>query len=288
MQKARSFALIGYPLGHTMSPPIHAALFALAGQTGDYQVMEIPPEALSGRVGALRALTGFNVTIPHKLEIIPHLDALSDSARRFGAVNTVRCGEQMVGYNTDVDGFLRSLREAGVETRDQRVLILGAGGAGRMMAIELALRGCDVVLAVRLGGVPRAEGVLADIRALSPHARARLVLMDEVLPLMEREGAFDLMCNATPVGMFPKVEAMPATEEMMAGCRQVFDAIYNPGETRLLACARRLSKKAVGGMSMLVWQAVAAHEIWDGSSYDPADIAALTVRFEREMAKTGR
>lgn len=274
--KRRAFALTGYPLGHTMSPPLHQRLFAMAGREGEYQVLEIPPEELSSQVEELLALDGFNVTIPHKLGIIPYLDELSNSARRYGAVNTVKCGEKSIGYNTDVDGFVRALAEAGVELKNKRVLVLGAGGAGRMMAIESCLGGCDVVVAIRMSSVPRAEALAADIRALRPDAKIRICLMDELLPLIGEEGGFDLLCNATPVGMYPKTDAMPAQEEVIKACGCVFDAIYNPGRTRLLEVAQRHGIPTVGGMSMLVWQAVAAHEIWDGDRYDPGDIQKLT------------
>ena len=107
-----SYALIGYPLGHTASPFIHRELFALSGREGDYAALEIPPQELPGRIEGLRALGGFNVTIPHKLAIQPLLDRLEESARLCGAVNTVKTdGGELVGYNTDMDGFLHAVPE---------------------------------------------------------------------------------------------------------------------------------------------------------------------------------
>ena len=148
---SHNFAVIGYPLGHTMSPIIHKCLFELSGiHDHSYEVMEIAPEFLSGNVAKLKALDGFNITIPHKLAIMKHLDVLSDGAKKYGAVNVVKNDNGIYrGYNTDVDGFVRSIDSLSQGLLRKKVLLFGCGGAGRMMAIETCSHGGDLTIAVR-------------------------------------------------------------------------------------------------------------------------------------------
>ncbi len=263
-----SYALIGYPLGHTASPFIHRELFALSGREGDYAALEIPPQELPGRIEGLRALGGFNVTIPHKLAIQPLLDRLEESARLCGAVNTVKTdGGELVGYNTDMDGFLHAVPEA-LLTPGSRVTVLGAGGAATMFAHVLDRRGCRVTLAVARRTLEKAGRLAAGLE----HP-AQVVLLEQV-----RGG--DLIINATPVGMYPGAEESPLPEGALQGCRAVFDAVYNPAETALLRQARAAGCRTYGGAAMLVWQAAAAHSIWYGAQFDPAEMQALIRRTE--------
>lgn len=143
------YALLGYPLGHTMSPPIHKRLFELdARPDAEYEVCEIPPEQLDSKSEYLNSLDGYNITIPYKVDIISHLDELDESAKRYNSVNCVvnRNGKN-IGFNTDCTGFLRSL-EAGGAKLGGRVLQIGCGGVGRMMATEAALHGADLTIVV--------------------------------------------------------------------------------------------------------------------------------------------
>ena len=234
------------------------------------------------RRAGIAVLTPESPDYPARLRALPDLPIVLYATGDTGCLNGRRYAG-MVGTRgptrygaTACHDLARALAEAGVELKNKRVLVLGAGGAGRMMAIEYCLGACDVVVAIRTSSVPRAEALAADIRALRPDAKIRICLMDEILPLIHKEGGFDLLCNATPVGMYPKTDAMPAQEEVIKACGCVFDAIYNPGRTRLLEVAQRHGIPTVGGMSMLVWQAGAAHEIWDGDRYDPGDIQNLT------------
>lgn len=270
-----SYTLIGYPLGHSMSPWIHERLFKMAGREGAYTLTELPPEAFADTVAELRALNGFNITIPYKTDIIPYLDELDETAARYRSVNCVQnTNGKAIGYNTDCTGFLRS-----VENFDLggRVLLIGCGGVGRMMAMEAVLAGADLTLTEK--DLPKAEALAAELRAAVPGASLRIL---EDAP----EEHFDLLMNATPVGMYPKTDRCPVTDTLIAQCDAVFDVIYNPTETLLVQKARALGKPAVGGAAMLVWQAVRAHEIWDGDSYAPADIAALIAAMEEKVNRS--
>ena len=266
----RKYALLGGKLGHTLSPPIHKRLFELKSREFEYTLIESEPEQLDGKKGELSALAGYNVTIPHKQSVIAFMDRLDDSAKRYGAVNCVdNKGGASVGYNTDCDGFLRSVRAEGGRL-DGSVLLLGAGGVGRMMAIEVCLAGGRLTMAVLESFMEQTQKVREDILALVPSAQVRIVSIGNI-----PDEHFDTLINATPVGMYPKCDACAVTDEVIANADFVFDAIYNPKETLLIQKAKAMGKKAVGGMAMLVWQAVSAHEIWDGDSYTDEQVQAI-------------
>ena len=140
------FGLAGCPVGHSVSPELHRLLFEVKGVRAEYRLFDIPPEQLPAKAAQLLALDGCNITIPHKQTIIPFLSGLSEQARRFGAVNTLYRGR---GYNTDVDGFSRSLSALCGENLPDRALVLGSGGTASMMTGHLLDRGLSVTVAVR-------------------------------------------------------------------------------------------------------------------------------------------
>lgn len=274
MVKMEKYAILGYPLKHTMSPPIHKRLFELEGKSGvEYEICEFAPETLGEKADYLNSLGGYNITIPFKVDIIKYIDELDESAKRYESVNCVvnRDGKN-IGYNTDCYGFLRALEAGGAKLRG-RVLQIGCGGVGRMMAIEALLHGADLTVVVLKGFEDTAEAVVSELKKQGCGedvlARFRYIYAEQI------EGDFDLLINATPVGMFPKVENCPVTEEVISRCACVFDAIYNPDKTKLMQTAESHGIKAIGGMAMLVWQAVVAHEIWSGAKYSDSDIEQL-------------
>lgn len=273
------FAVIGHPIAHTMSPFIHERLFSLSGRNGRYGVLDIPPEELPLKMEQLNTLSGFNITIPHKQSIIPLLDGLNEKAEFFNSVNTVKNTDgRLTGFTTDGTGFCKALEAGGADLRG-RTVVLGAGGAGRVLAFEAALSGGSVTVAVRPHGLAAAEKLCADIRTKVAGARADFCLLTEI------DGKIDLLANATPVGMFPRTGECPVSEEIIKKAACVFDAVYNPNETQLVKTARKNGVRSIGGMSMLVWQAAAAHEIWYGAEFDTADIQLLCIDAVTEMKK---
>ena len=276
--EARRYAVLGYPLGHTMSPFIHEKLFAVHGVSAVYEKRELPPQALSEELPALRRLSGFNLTIPHKSAILPLLDQIDGKAALYGAVNTVKCGECLSGYNTDCVGFLRALEEASIPLAG-KILLCGAGGAAHMMAFEAALAGGTLTIAARPSGIPRAEQLAQAIRQKLPEAAICVCTYDSL------EGDFDLLLNATPAGMYPHPDAMPVEEKTVRRCKAVFDAIYNPRETMLLRTARQNGAQCGYGMPMLVWQAAAAQEIWNGCSFTAAQVSPVIEQANWEMER---
>ena len=276
----KHYGLLGFPLRHTMSPPIHQRLFELEGVSDfDYTLKEYSPEELSEKISDVLALDGFNITIPHKVEIIKYIDELADSAKRYNSVNcVVKKDGRYIGYNTDCDGFLRSIEAAGGKL-DGTVLQCGCGGVGRMIAIECVRHGAKLTVSVP-------EGFEDTVEPVKEYARANGFSDDiKVVHPNEIEGKFDTLINASPVGMFPKVENCPVTENIIANCGFVFDVIYNPERTKLMQTAEKHGIKTCGGMAMLVWQAVVAHEIWSGANYSDSDIAKLISDMHKLMAE---
>lgn len=270
------FALIGHPLGHSMSPLIHEKLFALSGlDDTSYELIDIAPEDIAGSRELLEGLRGLNVTIPHKQAVISLVDELADSAQRYNSVNCISNTDgRLTGYNTDCDGFLRSAELLPI---GGNVAILGCGGVGRMIAIEVARHGGNITLAVIPQDVKNAQLLMAEILAKCSGASVRIADISTL------DGSYDLLINATPVGMYPKVDACAVSDKVIENSLSVFDVIYNPTETLLMKKARSLGKTAVGGASMLVYQAVKAHEIWYGGSFSTEDISKIILDVENAV-----
>lgn len=270
------YTLIGYPLGHSMSPWIHERLFALSNRKADYTLTEFPPEKLSEMIPELKKLKGFNITIPYKTDMLAYMNELHETAKRYSAVNCVAMTQdgRRYGYNTDCDGFLRSVADMPL---NGKVLLIGCGGVGRMMATEAIIHGAE--LTISEPNQDRANALAEELRNHYQNANIRIAQASAL------DEAFDLIMNASPVGMYPKVNDCPVSDTIIEKCGAVFDVIYNPTETLLIKKAKTLGKKAVGGSAMLVWQAVRAHEIWDNDNYRVEDIQKLIADMEQEINK---
>lgn len=274
------YTLIGHPLGHSMSPFIHDRLFKLKGREVSYSLTDISPEDLNSKKEYLKSeFVGYNITIPHKVAVIPFIDKMDTSALRYNSVNCVaNTQEGSVGYNTDCYGFLNSLKMNDISL-DGKVLLLGCGGVGRMMAIESLLHGATLTIAIIEEARDMCNTLLAELNEKFPNVKVEVVLMSEIT------GSFDLVINSTPVGMFPKVDNCPLSDEIISKCGAVFDAIYNPIETKLVQKFKAQGKKAVGGMAMLVLQAVKAHELWDNDTYSNDEINEIIKQSNEKVEK---
>lgn len=270
------YGVIGHPIGHTMSPFIHKKLFELSGIDAEYKVFDIPAEQLEEATKTtLSNLCGYNVTIPHKTSIIPFLGKTDKHSMFYGSVNTVKDNE---GYTTDGYGFSRSLELANIPLK-HRVVVLGVGGVSRIMAYNAVISGCDVTLAARPSDLSEAATLAGEIRDKIPHSSVNTSYIESL------SGRIDLLINGTPVGMYPDFDTCPVSDDIIKSCHYVFDAVYNPLETTLIKTAKAYGKKTLGGMAMLVLQAVKAHEIWDGSTYEDADILNLIEESKKELSK---
>lgn len=258
--KTLRFAVLGESLGHTWSPQIHNSLFSAAKLDAIYLPITVPKPQLGSAADVLRScFAGFNVTIPYKERIIPYLDEVDDAVRACGAVNTVENrGGRLIGHITDGLGMLRAIEECGVATKQVRALILGGGGAARVAAYEFLVRGGYVTIAVR--NMDKGRQLALELADTQPDGMARI----SVCPLDRIEGAHDILINCTPVGMYPHMGACPVSEDVIARCGAVFDAVYNPRMTQLLTIARDKHIPIVEGLGMLFYQAVEAERFWFG------------------------
>lgn len=254
------FAVLGQSLPHTWSPYIHNSLFDAAGLDAVYLPVTVPPERLGSVTDVFRScFSGFNVTIPYKEKILPFLDDVDEAARVCGAVNTVEIRNgRMIGHITDGLGMLRAIEEKGVETHQADVLILGGGGAARVAGYAFLSRGGRVTFAVR--DTQKGDALAHALAKTQQDGLRRL----SVRPLADCAEAHDILINCTPVGMYPHVDACPVSADVMARCRAVFDAVYNPRETRLLALAKQNGLPTIEGLGMLFYQAVEAQKFWFG------------------------
>ncbi len=269
------YALIGHPLGHSMSPLIHEKLFELSGKNDtSYELVDISPEEFPKSIELIKTFKGLNVTIPHKQNVIPFMDELGASAERYNSVNCIQNNGKLIGYNTDCDGFLMSAEKLPIS---ENVAVLGCGGVGRMIAIETALHGGKLTLAVIPQDIRNAQILMAEIISKCNDASIKIV---DITTLDE---GFDLVVNATPVGMYPKVDGCAVSDSVIEKSRSFFDVVYNPTETLLMKKARTQGKIAIGGASMLVYQAVKAHEIWYGGTFETEDINKIITAVENSV-----
>lgn len=274
----KKFGLVGYPLGHSMSPLIHRELFKINSINASYELIEINPENFGNEFEIMKGYDGFNVTIPHKISVIPNLDALSERAELFGAVNTVENKNGILtGHNTDCYGFLKSLDMAGI-TLGGKVLVCGSGGVSRMFAFEAVLAGADLTVAVRASGIEAGRRLIGEIKT-KLGKEAELVTLDDV------NDEFDLIINGTPVGMHPDTEFCILPKEKVQKSKAVFDAVYNPLETKLISYAEEAGLKYSNGLPMLVWQAAVAQEIWFDVKFTNEQIKAVLKITEEELKK---
>ncbi|MGN1132674.1 MAG: shikimate dehydrogenase family protein [Ruminococcus sp.] len=273
----KKYAVIGHPIGHTMSPFIHKRLFSLGGIDAEYGIYDVPPQELKDTFEReLSNLNGFNITIPHKQAIIPFLDYLDPKAKLYGSVNTFfNDNGTFRGYTTDPDGFLMALKSAGIPF-EGRTVILGCGGVARTMAYEAVLAKNNLTLAVRPDDLLMAEDLKKELDALDGDNV-------KVCEIADLQGDIDVLINATPVGMFPHEDNCPVSDGVIKNSKAVFDAIYNPLETKLIKKAKENGALAVGGMSMLVWQAVVAQTKWNDVSFDKNDIDKLCLDCLEEL-----
>ncbi|MDR0533693.1 MAG: shikimate dehydrogenase [Verrucomicrobiales bacterium] len=268
------FGVIGFPVQHSLSPIMHAAAFEKLGLKAQYVPVEIPPEKLRETVAlmAKKPFAGWNCTLPHKIELAKLVDELAESAQKLGGVNTVlNDNGRLVGFNTDGEGWVRAIREEfSLDVRDLRILILGAGGAGQALAKQAALERCEKLVLVN-----RTEEKVRELASsLAPYfdtqklmgadARLKVVPWDETLIAKELD-QIDLLVNATSIGLKASDAAvLPARILQPHLC--VYDTIYRPAKTRLLAAAEEAGARGANGLSMLLHQGALSFEIWTGQS----------------------
>ncbi len=255
--------LIGFPLGHSLSPKIHTAALKVCGLEGDYSLFPVAPDDKQGlkdlfdrvRSGEIH---GLNVTIPHKQNVIPFMDELMPTGKIIGAVNIIYIqDDKLIGDNTDAPGFLSDLNKFLGERKDEigkhkSALVLGAGGSARAVVYALINDGWKVTLAARR--LEQAEGL----------ARSFTNYELQVTNFIDLQpSTFDLIVNTTPIGMTPNIDQSPLLENIkLSPHTKIYDLVYNPLETKLVRDARSQGLQATTGLGMLIEQAALAFEIW--------------------------
>jgi shikimate dehydrogenase len=261
--------LIGYPLGHSLSPKIHTAAMKACGLDGDYCLFPVEPQDGRGLQDLLQRvrtgeITGLNVTIPHKQNVIEFMDELTSTAKAIGAVNTIYVrGDTLVGDNTDAFGFLADLKR--FLTLDSNslllevqkdALVLGAGGSARAVVYALLNDGWKVSLAARR--IEQAE-------QLTDSFKDQNMKTTDFSDL--RPSTFDLLVNTTPIGMSPNIDQSPWPQGVsFPKAAVIYDLVYNPRETQLVREARSQGLHATTGLGMLIEQAALAFELWTGKA----------------------
>ncbi len=268
--KTKIIGVWGHPVGHSRSPVMHNAALEALGLDWAYVPFDVDPENAAAAVAGLRALglAGINVTVPLKERVLMLLDDVDDAARQIGSVNTIHNRDgRLYGYSTDGEGFLRSLEAAGHPTRGRDVLLLGAGGSARAVAFALAAQGCHCRIANRTE--ERAQSLAAEVNA-------RYAGTASVAVWGADAGRFDLLVNTTSLGMQPNEAAVPALPpEAFARRPFVYDLIYAPSETRLLAQAKEAGCETLNGVGMLVWQGALSLALWTGLALTEIPVKAM-------------
>lgn len=276
----KKFALIGYPLGHSLSSYIHEAGFKSLGIQATYEILETPPDELVDKIKYLKThgYSGFNVTIPLKLPVAMFMDEIDQSANIVNAINTVTINPEtgmLKGYNTDAIGFGAAIPQE-ISLYNKTAGILGTGGAARAAVVALAHRGVkEIRLYTR--HIPNSLELLEFLRKTYPKIKFESYQIETIKDLSE----INILVNATPIGMQGHAAEYTPVEERelqtLPADAIVYDVIYNPKRTLLIRLAQKHKYKTITGMDMLIHQAVASEQIWTGRIPDFKDmkIAAL-------------
>lgn len=267
-------ALIGHPVEHSFSPPMHNRAFEKLNMDYAYVAFDVEPANLKSAIEGAKALNikGFNVTIPHKISVMEFLDEIDEVASLIGAVNTIDF-KNMKGYNTDGIGAVKAIEEV-TSIKGKNVVIAGAGGASRAISFYIAKYGADAMTILNRNPL-KAQNLASDV---SNSGLIGEVKSDSISEINAYLADADILIDTTPVGMHPNVDDEPiATSQNMHEDLVVFDAVYNPNETVLLKEAIKAGAKPVYGIKMLLYQGAESFKIWTGHDA-PVDEMEMALR----------
>lgn len=260
----RLISILGNPVKHSKSPQMHNRSFENLGLDFAYMAFEIEESKLQRAVEAMKILNakGFNLTMPYKGQVMEFLDEIDRAADMIGSVNTVLNKDgKLIGYNTDGKGFVKSLEERRVKFKDKKIVILGAGGAARAIAIQLALDSAgEIVIANRT--IEKAESITSIINKEIPKVKARSIVLNEGRLKEELKDA-KILVNTTSIGMEASLDkSLIKNLDTLHSDLFVSDIIYDPARTKFLSQAERAGCKTMNGLGMLVYQGAIAFKIW--------------------------
>lgn len=258
--------LIGSPIAQSISPRMHNLAFSFLGLNYVYLAFDVDNSNLEETIKAFRALNvkGFNVTMPNKKNVIEFLDEITPEAKLIGSVNTVlNQNGKLIGYNTDGKGYVRSLKEEGIDIEGLKVVIVGAGGATSSIAIQLALDGAKEIYIMNRT-LSSAQTIASKIGENIPSCNAKAIKLNED-KLHEIIIGKDLLINSTPLGMSPNEDdCIISNPDILYPNLIVSDLIYKPRKTKLLKYAEIKGCKTINGIGMVLWQGAEAFRIWTG------------------------
>ena len=276
--KTAVYGVIGCPIEHTFSPAIHNTMAKTLNKDMIYEAFRVEKDNLESAIKGAYSLgiKGLNVTVPHKVEVMKCLCDIDKRAKVIGAVNTLKYTENgYVGYNTDIIGVYYAIKNKGFDVKGKTVLLLGAGGAGNACGVMAADKGAKM-LYIANRTVSKADKLAESIRAEYPDTEIKTLSIDDIPNV-------DIVLNATVIGFGENKGLSPIKDTgfyKAKGVEMVFDAIYSPWETQLLKDCRKEGITGINGFDMLVYQAVAAEEIWFDEEIDPQ----LTEKARKELS----
>lgn len=260
--KTKLFGLIGSPVSHSISPELHSYLAEKLGIDAAYLAFDVKKEDLKNVFGAFKTMNalGFNVTVPYKIDVIEYLDEIEDYAKNMNSVNTVvNKNGKWYGYNTDGDGFCHYLHIKGCEIKDKNILVIGAGGAALGICYKLAEYGANSIT-VTSRTKEKVNNILKMVKKYS-----NTDVYDEI----DEKGEYDIIINATPLGMHPYEDKNPCTfMELISENTVCCDLIYNPAKTLFLKEAEKKGAKIINGLGMLIMQGILAFELFNDVKLD--------------------
>ena len=266
--------LIGHPVEHSFSPPMHNAAFDALNMDYAYVAFDVNPNDLKSAIEGAESLNikGFNVTIPHKVDVMQYLDELDEVARLIGAVNTIDF-KNLKGYNTDGIGAVKAIEEV-TSIKNKNVVVAGAGGASRAISFYIAKYGAES-LTILNRNEAKAESLASDV---SDSGLIGEVAYDSINAIGNYMEGADVLIDTTPLGMHPNISDEPIVKaDMMDEDLVVFDAVYNPNETVLIKEVIKANAKPVYGSKMLLYQGAESFKIWTGKTA-PVDVMEKALR----------
>ena len=267
------YGIFGHPVKHSLSPDMHNSAFNELGLNSVYVAFDIDPDNIEEATNSIRVMgiQGINITIPHKQTIIPHLDEVSPDAKLTGAVNTVKNEDgKLSGFNTDVGGFLRAIREdLDFIPEGKTLFLIGAGGAARAVLSAFCMNGGSVVYITDI--IKEKAQELADqFTANFENITFEIIDLEDQNTVEQKFDEADILVNASPAGM-DGVGSLDIPLTSLNKNAVVYDLVYKPANTKLLTDVRELGHKASGGLTMLLYQGAESFEIWTGKSA-PVDV----------------
>lgn len=280
--RTRTCGLIGNPVEHTMSPVIHNSLADMFGHDLVYVPFHVEKNLQKAIEGAYALnILGMNVTVPYKSEVMQYLVETDKKAEQIGAVNTlVRTEHGYKGYNTDMPGLYRAMKEEGIELTGEKVLVLGAGGVARAVAVLAAEKGAEKICILNRT-IEKAKSIVAEIKEMMPQADIAALALSSY---EELEGEEWIGIQATSVGMSPNLDAVVIEEPGFYRKLKVgYDLIFNPYETKFMKLTKAAGKEAYNGLKMLLYQGIIAYELWNGIKVTKEQAETVFEAMQEEM-----